>query len=64
MSGWPRFVYHRSVSSPEAKPRAASDSTWAWIRETFRTLGVLGGLTYFFAGFVEMLRDLTPGRRR
>lgn len=64
MSGWPRFVYHRCVSSPQAKPHAAPDSIWAWIRETFRTHGVLGGLSYYFAGFVQMLRDLTPGRRR
>ena len=64
MSEWPRFVYHRCVSRPQAKAHAASDSTWAWIRETFHTHGVLGGLTYYFAGFVEMLRDLTPGRRR
>jgi hypothetical protein len=59
-----RFVYHRCVSSPQAKPHAASVGPWAWIRETFRTRGVLGGLTFYFGGLVEMLRDLTPGRRR
>jgi hypothetical protein len=60
----PRFVYHRCVSSPQAKPHSDLDGPWAWIRETFRTRGVLGGLTFYFGGLVEMLRDLTPGRRR
>ena len=41
-----------------------SHGAWSWIRETFRTRGVLGGVTFYFGGLVEMLRDLTPGRRR
>ena len=60
----PRFVYHRCVSRPQVKSHVAPAGPWAWIRETFRTRGVLGGLTFYFGGLVEMLRDLTPGRRR
>jgi len=52
------------VSSPQPRSHAASAGPWAWIRETFRSRGVLGGLTFYFGGLVEMLRDLTPGRRR
>ena len=52
------------MSSPQAKPHALSAGPWAWIRETFRTRGLLGGLTFYFGGLVEMLRDLRPGRRR
>ena len=52
------------MGSPQVKPHLGSDGPWAWIRETFRTRGLLGGLTFYFGGLVEMLRDLTPGRRR
>jgi hypothetical protein len=51
------------VSGLQVKPHAPG-SPWAWVRETFRTRGVLGGLTFYFGGLVEMLRDLSPGRRR
>ena len=64
MSGLSRLVYHRSVSSPQAKLDAAQSGPWEWIRDTFRTRGVLGGLIYYFGGLVEMLRDLAPARRR
>jgi len=36
----------------------------AWIRDTFRARGFLGGLRYYAGGLVELLRDLTPQRRR
>jgi len=52
------------VVSSQVKSHATPDGPWAWIRETFRTRGVLGGLTFYFGGLVEMLRDLTPSRRR
>jgi hypothetical protein len=36
----------------------------AWLRETFRTRGFFGALAYYAGGLAELLRDLTPQRRR
>ena len=36
----------------------------AWIRATIRERGLLGALRYYAAGCFELLRDLTPQRRR
>jgi SAM-dependent methyltransferase len=36
----------------------------AWISYTFRRLGVFGALRCYGAGIVELLRDLTPARRK
>jgi hypothetical protein len=52
------------VGSSQAESHAVTDGALVWIRETFRARGVLGGLTFYLGGLVEMLRDLTPGRRR
>ena len=35
-----------------------------WVRETVRVRGVPGAVRYYAAGTLDMLRDLTPERRR
>jgi len=52
-------VYHRRVSGSEEH-----DGARDWVRETVRARGVSGALRYYAAGTFELLRDLTPGRRR
>jgi hypothetical protein len=52
------------VNHRQPEWQAAADGPWKWVRDTFHARGVLGGLAYYFAGLVEMVRDLTPGRRR
>ena len=58
-SGDNAFVYHRIVSG-----RDAHNGAWEWVRETVRVRGVSGAFRYYAAGAFELLRDLTPGRRR
>ena len=36
----------------------------AWIRDAFRSRGFVGALCYYVAGSFELLRDLSPARRR
>lgn len=36
----------------------------AWVRDTFRTRGFFGAVGYYAGGTVELLRDLTPTRRK
>ena len=36
----------------------------AWVREAVRVRGMAGAMRYYAAGTFELLRDLTPGRRR
>jgi SAM-dependent methyltransferase len=52
------------VSSPPHKPMAETDGPRAWLRDTVRTRGMVGALRYYMVGCVELLRDLTPARRR
>ena len=58
-NGYDAFVYHRSVSG-----RDGHNGAREWVRETVRVRGVGGALRYYVAGAFELLRDLTPGRRR
>jgi SAM-dependent methyltransferase len=53
------LVYHRRVSAQQQASGALR-----WIREAVRVRGVLGALRYYCAGTFELLRDLTPERRR
>ncbi len=53
------LVYHRSVSDQQQ-----ASSALRWVREAVRVRGVLGALRYYGAGSLELLRDLTPERRR
>ena len=52
------------MSSSPHNPPAQPDGPCAWIRETFRIRGLRGALRYYAIGCFEMLRDLTPVRRR
>ncbi len=51
--------YHRTVSTTQ-QPSSPRD----WVREAIRIRGVLGALRYYAVGSFELLRDLTPRRRR
>ncbi len=39
-------------------------NAFGWIRETLRSRGLLGALAYYLGETAELLRDLTPTRRR
>ena len=45
---------------PDLAPSRTSDC----IRDRFRAWGFFGGLRFYASGFVELLRDLTPERRK
>ena len=53
------FIYHRNVSST-----GQNGGALGWVREAVRVRGFLGALQYYCAGLLEVLRDLTPERRR
>ncbi len=38
--------------------------TYGWIRDTCRARGFIGALRYYAAGGLDLLRDLSPSRRR
>src|SRR5271169_3671143 len=58
------FIYHRTVNDAKQDgPQKATDAR-AWVRETVRVRGVGGAFRYYTLGAFELLRDLTPGRRR
>ena len=52
------------MSSPPHKLPAETDGPRAWLRDTIRTRGMVGALRHYAAGCFELLRDLTPARRR
>lgn len=52
------------MSFPPYKLPAEPDGPRAWLRDTIRTRGMLGALRHYAAGCFELLRDLTPARRR
>ena len=58
------FVYHRTVNASKKDGGRKVAGAGAWVRETVRTRGALGALRYYALGTFELLRDLTPGRRR
>jgi hypothetical protein len=41
-----------------------SDGALTWLRDSFRHRGVGGSLRYYAREFVDLLRDLTPARRK
>jgi SAM-dependent methyltransferase len=45
-------------------PERAHDSISGCIRETFRAFGFFGALGFYASGLIELLRDLTPERRK
>ena len=40
------------------------DGAFSWLRDSFRHRGVAGSLRYYAREFVDLLRDLTPERRK
>jgi SAM-dependent methyltransferase len=60
-----RLIYYREVSQPKQPSNTTnSGNSLAWIRESVRSRGWLGALRYYTAESVELLRDLSPSRRR
>jgi hypothetical protein len=64
-------VSHRAVRNyylpvAERRPQLNHNKSGAlaWISDTFRSRGLLGALCWYAAGAVELLRDLTPTRRK
>lgn len=45
-------------------PKSNSQSAVGWLRDSIRNRGVMGTLRYYLYEFVDLLRDLTPARRR
>jgi hypothetical protein len=41
-----------------------SDGAFSWLRDSFRHRGVAGSVRYYSREFVDLLRDLTPARRK
>jgi hypothetical protein len=41
-----------------------SDGVFTWLRDSFRHRGVAGSLRYYAREFGDLLRDLTPARRK
>ncbi len=58
------FVYHRTVKASKENGGRKAAGAGVWVRETVRIRGVLGALRYYARGTLELVRDLTPGRRR
>jgi hypothetical protein len=56
------FFYYPEV--PAREPQSEHDNFAGWIRDAVRTRGAVGALRFYAAGLVELLRDLTPARRR
>jgi len=54
-------IYH-----PQVKTRNGpdADGALAWLRDSLRYRGVAGSLKYYGREFLDMLRDLTPERRK
>jgi SAM-dependent methyltransferase len=60
----PLIYYRDMVRPPEDTGAAKAHSTAGWIRDAFRARGFAGALRYFAAGSIDLLRDLSPSRRR
>jgi hypothetical protein len=48
---------------PDRKP-SNSDGAFSWLRDSFRHRGIAGTWRHYSREFVDLLRDLTPARRR
>lgn len=56
------LIYYRIVANRSDKVRR--DSALAWIRDAISAHGLFGALRLYYSGLVELLRDLTPIRRK
>jgi len=57
-----RLLYHSYVH--ERAPRPVKENLSVWLRDSIRGRGAFGTLRFYAAGLLELLRDLTPERRR
>jgi SAM-dependent methyltransferase len=48
----------------ERKPPHNKSGALAWLSDTFRRRGLSGAVRWYAAGAIELLRDLTPARRK
>jgi hypothetical protein len=59
------FIYYREMGPPKPPSSAVnSGNALAWIRDAVRGRGLLGALRYYVVETGELLRDLSPSRRR
>jgi SAM-dependent methyltransferase len=49
---------------PDRAQDRDSESPFGWIREVIRARGFFGTLRFYAVGVIELLRDLTPSRRK
>ena len=57
--------YHQNMADNDADSGSGrANSPTRWILALFRNRGVGGALRYYAVGFCELLRDLTPERRK
>ena len=49
---------------PERAPTPHTGNVHAWIQDTFARRGFFGAVRFYAAGLFELVRDLTPARRR
>jgi SAM-dependent methyltransferase len=56
--------YYLPVAERRPQPNHNSSGALAWISDTFRSRGLFGAVRWYAASAVELLRDLTPARRK
>jgi hypothetical protein len=56
--------YYRPVAKHEPQLNHNKSGALAWISDTFRRRGLFGAVRWYAASAVELLRDLTPARRK
>ena len=54
-------MYHPEVSR---RDKSQKEGARTWLRDSLRHRGLLGSLRYYGKEFLDMMRDLTPERRR
>lgn|GEM_PF-258801 len=60
-----QLIYYREVDKPKPPSGTVNSSNAvAWIRDAVRSRGLLGALRYYASESFELLRDLSPTRRR
>ena len=56
--------YYLPVAERTPQSNHNKSGALAWLSDTFRSRGLFGAVRWYAAGAVELLRDLTPARRK
>ncbi len=56
--------YHLHVAEQRPEPKHNDSGAFTWISDSVRRRGLVGALRYYAVGTMELLRDLTPARRK